>query len=223
MRFARLFIFLACLPVVALANISYTLTIDVTEDGQDQLMFSGNTLYWVHDSGFANGGVTGGSVSGLTNALGNTVTANNPYILVSGTNSAGSPFTNADWYNGIQGLNCTGLGGCPYSDTNPTFEFNLLPYGYSLTGLIGNVTLTTLICAGQAGTSNCNIPFLRDPAPTITHNAGVWDVNLDDRIASGTHEFKVQLSWTTTPEPESAVLVGLGLGALAFVRRKLAR
>jgi hypothetical protein len=223
MRFTRILVFLACLPVIALANSTYTLTIDVIEDGQDQLMFSGNTLYWVHDSDYANGGVAGGSVSGLKNVLGNTVTANNPYILVSGTDSSSSPFTNADWYNGIQGLQCSQLpGGCPYSDTTPAYEFTL-PSGYSLGGLIGNVTLTTLECAGVAGTSHCGIPILEDPVPSITDHSGVWDVNLDDRNDAGTHEFEVQLSWTTTPEPESAVLVGLGLAALAFVRRKMAR
>ena len=222
MHLSKLVLMAVVMSALASANTVLTLTIDVVEDGWDQLVFSGNTLQWVHRSDFANGGVAGGSVPGLVNVNGATVTANNPYITVTGT-AAGdynNPFS-ANWYNGMQGLNCSTLPGgtCPYSQP-VAYEYTL-PSPYSLTNLVGNVALNTLVCAGAAGTSNCNIPVVRDPAPTIANNAGNWIVNLDDRPASGTHEFKVQLSWTVTPEPESFVLVGLGMGALVVLRRKL--
>src|SRR5580698_8133907 len=148
------------MPVIVSAT-SFTLTVSVVEDGSDELFLNTNndTLTWDHLSLFANGGVTGGKVT-ETNVLGNSVSTNNPYILVSGTDSsnAGLNFTNSDWYNGIQGLQCgTGAGKltCPYMDNSASQYQFALPAGYTLTGLVGNVSLTTLMCAGVSGTSNC--------------------------------------------------------------------
>jgi PEP-CTERM motif len=225
MHISKLLLLAISITASASANTIFTVTIDVMQDGTDHLRFTGNTLQWIHSSDFANGGVTGGSVPGLVNVLGNTVTANNPYITVNGTASGdySTPFS-GNWYNGMQGLSCSTLpGGCPY--TQPVgFEY-VLPGPYSLSNLLGNVTLTTLVCQGAAYPAP-NVPgncgrLLGDPAPTIANAGGVWDVTLNDSV-SGAHEFKIQLSWTVTPEPESFALVGMGLGALAFLRRKRA-
>src|SRR5580700_7170705 len=116
MRLLKISFLVLSVPIVLLANTTYTVTVDVMEDGEDYLLLNGNTLEWEHISLFANGGVAGGSVS-ETDYAGNTRTVTNPYVHVSGTDSsnAGLNFTNANWFNGIQGFDCTTLA-CPYTD-----------------------------------------------------------------------------------------------------------
>jgi PEP-CTERM motif len=190
------FAFLTVLvPTVVLANTSYSLTVTVIEDGEDNLLFSGNTLEWEHLSFFANSTAT-----------------------VAGLNS-GNTFSSS-WVNGITGQSCSSGLTCPYFDTANEFT---LPNGYTLTGLIGSVALTTLQCQGVSGTSQCTGTGSNDAVPTITNNAGVWTIDLNDVPATGTHQFQIELSWTdatTAPEPASAGLVLAGLGAIAWGARR---
>jgi hypothetical protein len=225
MKRLQLAVLALAVPVALSASSLNTITIDVMEGGEDFLLFSGNTLEWEHISKDAPGGVAGGNVT-LTNALGNSVLTNNPYILVSGTTTdpAGSNFTNAQWYDGIQGLQCGSGVTCPYFDTS--YEFTL-PDGYSLNGLVGDVTLTTLICGGVAGTSECTGQGNHDPLPTIADlGNGVWAVDLFDHPGQGPHEFEIQLSWdppAAVPEPASMALSGLGLLGLGIAGWKRKR
>jgi len=225
--------------IVSAGPITYSVTVTVTEDGADNLILQGNTLSWQHLSLYANGGVAGGSVSGLTDYATNTVSANNPYILVSGTDTASVNFTNSDWYNGIQGFACTNYtlaspqnllncGGSGY--TPPAADAFTLPDGYTLTGLVGSVSLTVLECAGVTGAVCPGIPFItRDPTPTLTQpsvgNGNEAIVSMNDVPDAGTHVFEVELTWTDSaaPEPASAALLAVGLTALVLVKRRLAR
>jgi PEP-CTERM motif-containing protein len=216
-------------PIALFANTSYTVTVDVIEDGEDYLLLNGNTQEWEHLSLFANGGVAGGTQT-ETDYAGNSRSVTNPFVHVSGTDSSNSGlnFTNSDWYNGIQGFDCTTLT-CPYTDANNahgTWEF-ALNAPYTITGIIGNVTLTTLICGGVAsptcGASGDSPPSILNQPAT---NAGTLVVDLNDIPDGGTHEFEIQLGWTdtsSTPEPASAALIGAGLIALGIVRRRQAR
>jgi hypothetical protein len=195
---------------------AYTLTIDVTEDQIDNLIIQGNTLEWRHIQGFANGGVTGGSLS-MTNYLGNTQTVNNPFILVSGTNASYpvENFTNSHWYNGIQGFQCSTLtGGCPFNDVN--FEFTL-PFALNAT----SISISNLITPPIGGFTAIV------QQPTVGNN-GVAIVQFNDALPGGTHEYKLQISWTgadQTPEPATIGLSAIGLAALgtAAWRRRAAR
>ena len=146
------FAFLAlAVPMVLSANTSYSINVTVTEDGEDDLLFSGNTLEWEHVSFFANSTAT---VAGL---------------------NAGNTFSSS-WVNGITGQSCSSGLTCPYFDTAHQFT---LPNGYTLAGLIGNVSLTTLQCQGVAGTSCVHEALVATTIPfhTIVNNAG----RLDDR------------------------------------------
>jgi hypothetical protein len=213
-------------PIVLLANTTYTVTVDVIEDGEDYLLLNGNTLEWEHLSLFANGGVTGGTIL-KTDYAGDTLNRTNPYVLVSGTDSSNSGlnFTNSDWYNGIQGFDCTTLV-CPYFDTNNvhgTFEF-ALNAPYTLSGLVGNVALTTVICGGvtspTCGASGDSPPSILNQPAT---NAGTLVVDLNDIPDGGPHEFEIQLTWTDTssiPEPATSALLGAGLIALGIAGRR---
>lgn len=108
------------------ANTTYSITVSVTEDGDDDLILQGDTLSWSHLDLFANGGVCSVVTSGVctnttdaeseTDYAGNAVDPVAPYILVSGTDSASVDFTNNTWYNGIQGFACSSDAGplaCP--------------------------------------------------------------------------------------------------------------
>ena len=207
---------LFALPVVSLlahAATTYTVTVDVIEDGQDHLVIQGNTLEWIHNSDFANGGVTGGSVAGLVNVEGNTVTANNPYILVSGTDSdnSGLNFTNSDWYNEIQGLQCGTGGGkltCPYADTAGEFT---LPFSVGTVISVGLNVLTKPTFGALNVSQNPN-----------AGNGYTTIVNFDDSspLETGTHEYKALITLTSIPEPMTLGLCGMGLVAMVWGRRR---
>lgn len=210
LRFALL---VCALPLIVSASVITTISIDVTQDGQDYLIIQGNTLEWEHLSDFANGGVTGGSVSGLINVKGNTVTANNPYILVSGTDSAatGSNFSNAHWYNREQGLQCGGGANltCPYFDTLGEFT---LPFSVS------NPTLASL-----SGTTKPTLGILNILQQPNAGNGYTTIINFNDSgpLVTGTHEYKTTITLTdSTPEPATWTLCGIGLAGAAFLRRR---
>jgi hypothetical protein len=204
MKLVGLTVLALAVPLVLSATAVDTITINVTEDGEDFLLLTGNTLEWEHLSDFANGDIT-----------------------VSGTSSAnpGLNFSNSVWTNGIQGNACSGFHGgtltCPFFDTANEFT---LPTGITLAGLQGNVSLTINSCEGGTGscTGGGSLSILDQPGS----NGGTLVVDLNDEPEGATHIFNFTLTWdppTTTPEPASMALSGaglIGLGLAGWKRRR---
>lgn len=226
-------------PLAVYADTTYSVTITVTQDEEDELWLTGNTLEWYEIDGSANGGVAGGSDVPVTPiaGIGASTSDNNPYILVSGTDSSDSSldFTDSDWYNGVQGADCNANGfTCPFTDSDPAYEFSL-ESPYTLTGLTGSVTLTTQICDSSSDPSTACGGTDQDPLPDIVYQPsvptasrtdgstlGTLVIDLDDTPETGTHEFEITLTWTdasSTPEPATFGVMGIALAILGLAKK----